>query len=72
MKASESLQNDQSTATENALRLAVDTTPAFIRTSPRGYERLAHLTKQLQGTLHSRLIDLHTIFTFALCLWRDW
>ncbi len=40
--------------------------------SPRGYERLAHLTKQLQGTLHSRLIGLHTIFTFALCLWRDW
>jgi PAS domain S-box-containing protein len=38
MKASESLQNDQSTATENALRLAVDTTPAFIHTArPNGY-----------------------------------
>jgi len=38
MKASESLQNDQLTATENALRLAVDTTPAFIRTAhPDGY-----------------------------------
>src|SRR5207253_815433 len=33
MKASESLQNDQSTATENALRRAVDTTPAFIHTA---------------------------------------
>jgi len=32
MKASESLQNDQSTATEEALRRAVDTTPAFIQT----------------------------------------
>jgi len=38
MKASESLQNDQSTATENALRLAVDITPAFIHTArPDGY-----------------------------------
>jgi formate hydrogenlyase transcriptional activator len=38
MKASESLQNDQSTATENALRRAVDTTPAFIHTArPDGY-----------------------------------
>src|SRR6266446_4827315 len=38
MKASESLQNDQSTATEDALRLAVDTTPAFIHTArPDGY-----------------------------------
>jgi PAS domain S-box-containing protein len=38
MKASESLQNDQSTATENALRLAVETTPAFIHTArPDGY-----------------------------------
>jgi hypothetical protein len=33
MKASESLQNDQSTATENALCRAVDTTPAFIHTA---------------------------------------
>ena len=33
MKASESLQNDQSTATEDALRRAVDTTPAFITTA---------------------------------------
>jgi PAS domain S-box-containing protein len=33
MKASESLQNDQSTATENALRLHVDATPAFIHTA---------------------------------------
>jgi xylulose-5-phosphate/fructose-6-phosphate phosphoketolase len=33
MKASESLQNDQSTAAENALRRAVDTTPAFIHTA---------------------------------------
>ena len=33
MKASESLQNDQSTTTENALRRAVDTTPAFIHTA---------------------------------------
>ena len=32
------------------------------------FERVAHLTKQLHGTLHSRLIGLHTIFTFALCL----
>src|SRR6266481_8462376 len=38
MKASESLHNDQSTATENALRRAVDTTPAFIHTArPDGY-----------------------------------
>ena len=38
MKASESLQNDQSTANEHALRRAVDTTPAFIHTSrPDGY-----------------------------------
>src|SRR5712672_2435263 len=38
MKASESLQNDQSTASENALRRAVDTTPAFIHTArPDGY-----------------------------------
>jgi hypothetical protein len=33
MKANESLQNDQSTATENALRRAVDTTPALIHTA---------------------------------------
>jgi hypothetical protein len=33
MKASESLQNDGSTATENALRRAVDTTPALIHTA---------------------------------------
>ena len=38
MKASESLQDDQSTAAENALRLAVDTTPAFIHTTrPDGH-----------------------------------
>ena len=38
MKASESLQNDQSTATEDALRRAVDTTPAFNHTArPDGY-----------------------------------
>ncbi len=38
MKASKSLQNNQSTATENALRRAVDTTPAFIHTArPDGY-----------------------------------
>jgi formate hydrogenlyase transcriptional activator len=38
MKASESLQNNQSTATENELRRAVDTTPAFIHTArPDGY-----------------------------------
>ena len=38
MKASESLQNDQSTATEAALRRAVDTTPAFIHLpSPRNW-----------------------------------
>ena len=38
MKASETLQNDQSTATEKALRLAFDTTPAFIHTArPDGY-----------------------------------
>jgi PAS domain-containing protein len=38
MKVSESLQNDQSTATEKALRLAFDTTPAFIHTArPDGY-----------------------------------
>jgi PAS domain S-box-containing protein len=38
MEASESLQNDQSTATEDALRRAVDTTPAFIHTGrPDGY-----------------------------------
>jgi PAS domain S-box-containing protein len=38
MKASESLQNDQSTASEHALRRAVDTTPAFIHTGrPDGY-----------------------------------
>src|SRR5438094_7658378 len=33
MKASETLQNDESAATENALRRAVDTTPAFIHTA---------------------------------------
>ena len=38
MKASESLRNDKSAATENALRRAVDTTPAFIHTArPDGY-----------------------------------
>src|SRR5437899_954214 len=38
MKASESLQNNQSAATEDALRLAVDTTPAFIHTArPDGH-----------------------------------
>jgi hypothetical protein len=38
MKASESLQNDESAAAENALRRAVDTTPAFIHTArPDGY-----------------------------------
>jgi PAS domain S-box-containing protein len=38
MKASESFRNDQSTATESALRRAVDTTPAFIHTArPDGY-----------------------------------
>ena len=31
MKASESLQNNQSAATEDALRRAVDTTPALTR-----------------------------------------
>src|SRR6266436_4816827 len=38
MKASESLRNDPSTATADALRRAVDTTPAFIHTArPDGY-----------------------------------
>jgi PAS domain S-box-containing protein len=38
MRASESLQNDQLTATEKALRRAVDTTPAFIHTGrPDGH-----------------------------------
>src|ERR1700749_1485408 len=38
MKASTSLQNDQSTATEKELHRAVDTTPAFIHTArPDGY-----------------------------------
>jgi formate hydrogenlyase transcriptional activator len=38
MNGSESLQKDQSTATENALRRAVDTTPALIHTArPDGY-----------------------------------
>src|SRR6266699_2610374 len=38
MKASGSLQNDESAATEDALRRAVDTTPAFIHTArPDGY-----------------------------------
>src|SRR6476661_4238683 len=38
MKSSESLQNDEYTATEDALRRAVDTTPAFIHTArPDGY-----------------------------------
>src|SRR6476659_8343876 len=38
MKASESPQNHQSTATEDALHRAVDTTPAFIHTArPDGY-----------------------------------
>src|SRR6266403_652162 len=38
MKASESLQNDESTANETALHRAVDTTPAFIHTArPDGY-----------------------------------
>src|SRR6266487_4691139 len=38
MKASGSVQNDESTATEDALRRAVDTTPAFIHTArPDGY-----------------------------------
>jgi formate hydrogenlyase transcriptional activator len=38
MKASESRRNDESAATENALRRAVDTTPAIIHTArPDGY-----------------------------------
>ena len=38
MKASEPLQNDESTANEMALHRAVDTTPAFIHTGrPDGY-----------------------------------
>src|SRR6266480_561219 len=38
MKASETLQNDESTANETALHRAVDTTPAFIHTArPNGY-----------------------------------
>src|SRR6476620_4366689 len=38
MNVSESLRNDESAATENALRRAVDTTPAFIHTArPDGY-----------------------------------
>src|SRR5437660_5742605 len=38
MKARESLRNDQSTASEDALRRAADTTPAFIHTArPDGY-----------------------------------
>src|SRR5436309_2819723 len=38
MKASESHQNEESNATEDALRRAVDTTPAFIHTArPDGY-----------------------------------
>src|SRR6267142_5908754 len=38
MKASDSLENNQSTSTENELRRAVDTTPAFIHTArPDGY-----------------------------------
>jgi formate hydrogenlyase transcriptional activator len=38
MKASRSLQNDESTASEDALRRAADTTPAFIHTArPDGY-----------------------------------
>jgi PAS domain S-box-containing protein len=38
MKASDSLQNDQSIASDDALRRAVDTTPAFIHTArPDGY-----------------------------------
>src|SRR5213593_1836638 len=38
MKASESLQNEESNATEDALRRAVDTTPAFIHPArPDGY-----------------------------------
>jgi formate hydrogenlyase transcriptional activator len=38
MKASGSRRNDQSAATENALRRAVDTTPAFVHTArPDGY-----------------------------------
>jgi hypothetical protein len=36
MKASESLQNDQSTVTENAPRRAVDTTPALIHAARPG------------------------------------
>ena len=56
MKASETLQNDESTANETALHRAVDATPAFIHTGrPDGYldyfnqfylregERLAHM-----------------------------
>src|SRR5438876_5260454 len=38
MKSSETLQNDESTASEDALRRAVDTTPAFIHTArPDGH-----------------------------------
>jgi len=38
MNGSETLQNDEPTATENALRRAVDTAPAFIHTArPDGY-----------------------------------
>jgi PAS domain S-box-containing protein len=68
MKASEPLQNDQSTATENALRHAVDTTPAFIHTArPDGYldyfnrRWLALLGKSLEDVCGWRWTDsVHT------------
>src|SRR5437764_13051775 len=61
MRASESLQNDQSTATENALRRAVDTTPAFIHTArPDGY--LDYFNRGWLGFLGKSLEDV--------CGWR--
>jgi hypothetical protein len=61
MNGSESLRNDESTATENALRRVVDTTPAFIHTPrPAGY--LDYFNRRWLDFLGKPLEDV--------CAWR--
>jgi PAS domain-containing protein len=61
MNASEFLQNNQSTATEDALRRAADTAPAFIHTArPDGC--LDYFNRGMVGFLGKSLEDV--------CGWR--
>jgi hypothetical protein len=56
MKASESLQNDESTATENTLRRAIDTTPAFIHTArPDGYLDYMGMSNETPATIDQEM-----------------